>query len=111
MGSPLWTRHPTKIGDLPVKDITVQHMEDIFAPHWKGCNSTGAWLQQNTSRVFEYAMAHGHRADNPAAKAKGHPGDDRGRKKRSTNLACTIGKCPRPLWTGNGYRFGLPSNG
>ena len=61
--------HPA-IGHLRVAEITLQHVEAILQPHWKGRGSKGYLLRQNLEAVFDYAVACDYRPDNPAAKVK-----------------------------------------
>ena len=55
------------IGDKPVNHVTLSHVRAIVEPLWHGRGSRGYVLRQHLDRVFQFAVAHKHRPDNPAA--------------------------------------------
>lgn len=58
------------IGDVPIGRVTLGHVRDIVAPHWKGRGSIGYVLRQHLDYVFKWAVAHQYRSDNPADQLK-----------------------------------------
>jgi integrase len=59
--------HP-KIGEVPVSDITLDHIVDVLKPIWRQKNETARRLRGRIERILNWAEAHGHRAGaNPAA--------------------------------------------
>ena len=58
------------IGDMPVADITIQHIRDIVEPDWHGRGSKGYVARQNIESVFAWAVGTGYRLNNPAANLK-----------------------------------------
>ena len=56
--------------DQPINVVSLDAVMDILNPIWGGRRSKGYVLRQNLSSVFRYAVAHGYRADDPAAMAK-----------------------------------------
>ena len=58
------------LADRPVNAVTLQDVMKILTPIWRGRRSKGYVLRQHLSVVFRHAVAHGHRDDDPAAKAK-----------------------------------------
>ena len=59
-----------RIGDKPVSCVTLDDVRDIVVPHWRGRGSTGYVLRQHLDYVLRWAVAHGHRPDNPAHQLK-----------------------------------------
>ncbi len=55
-----------RIGDKSVSRVTLDDVREIIVPHWKGRGSIGYVLRQHLDYVFRWAVAHGHRPDNPA---------------------------------------------
>lgn len=55
-----------RIGDKPVSRVNLDDVRAIIVPHWKGRGSMGYVLRQHLDYVFRWAVAHGHRPDNPA---------------------------------------------
>ena len=58
------------IGDTPIGQVTLGQVRDILTPEWKGRGSVGYVLRQHLDHVFKWAVAHGHRSDNPADQLK-----------------------------------------
>lgn len=59
-----------RIGDKPVSRVTLDDLRGIIVPHWKGRGSIGYVLRQHLDYVIRWAVAHGHRPDNPAEQLK-----------------------------------------
>ena len=59
-----------KLADRSVAAIELPDLLDVLKPIWGGRGSQGYTLRQHLSAVMQYAVAHGHRADDPATKAK-----------------------------------------
>ena len=59
-----------RIGDKPVGRVTLEDVREIIVPLWKGRGSTGYVLRQHLDYVMRWAVAHGHRPDNPADRLK-----------------------------------------
>lgn len=59
-----------KLADRSVAAIELPDLLDVLKPIWGGRGSQGYTLRQHLSAVLQYAVAHGYRADDPAAKAK-----------------------------------------
>ena len=55
------------IGDKPVDQVTLRDVREIVVPHWKGRGSLGYVLRQRLAHVFQWAIVHQYRTDNPAA--------------------------------------------
>ena len=55
-----------RIGDKPVSRVSLDDLRAILVPHWKGRGSIGHVLRQHLDYVLRWAVAHGHRPDNPA---------------------------------------------
>lgn len=55
-----------RIGQKPVSRVSLDDVRAILVPHWKGRGSTGHVLRQHLDYVLRWAVAHGHRLDNPA---------------------------------------------
>ena len=55
------------LGPRPVGEISQHDVIAILAPIYATKFSTGKQLRQQVAAVFSWAVAHGHRADNPAA--------------------------------------------
>ena len=58
------------LADRSVDAIELPDMLDVLNPIWGPRGSQGYTLRQHLSAVMQYAVAHGHRPDDPAAKAK-----------------------------------------
>ena len=58
------------LGNPSVDAVTLEDMVRILTPIWGGRRSSGYILRQHLSAVFRFAVAHGHRTDDPAVKAK-----------------------------------------
>ena len=58
------------LADHSVDAIELPDLLDVLKPIWGGRGSQGYTLRQHLSAVLQHAVAHGHRADDPAAKAK-----------------------------------------
>ena len=56
------------IGEMPVDAITTTHMLDVLEPHWMVKHETASLLRQRCETVFDWAVARGHRKDDPAGK-------------------------------------------
>lgn len=54
-----------RIGQKPVSRVSLDDLRAILVPHWKGRGSTGHVLHQHLDFVLRWAVAHGHRLDNP----------------------------------------------
>ena len=59
-----------KLGSKLVAAVTLAHVRDIVRPLWGGRNSVGYTLRQNLEYVFETAVIHKYRPDNPARDLK-----------------------------------------
>ena len=57
------------IGDFPIAKITTGQVMDILMPVWNRKQCTAKKIRQRTSKVFRWAIAHGHRPDDPAGEA------------------------------------------
>lgn len=57
------------LGDQPINAVTLEAVMGILKPIWGPRRSKGYVLRQHLSAVFRYAVAHGYRDDDPAAKA------------------------------------------
>ena len=56
------------IGDMPVDQITRAHVMQVLAPIWTRKHETASRVRQRMESVFDWAIDHGHRSDNPAEK-------------------------------------------
>ena len=56
------------VGDMPVDAITTAHVMDVLEPLWMVKHETASRLRQRCETVFDWAVARGHRQDNPAGK-------------------------------------------
>ncbi|MYB89199.1 MAG: tyrosine-type recombinase/integrase [Proteobacteria bacterium] len=57
------------IGDVPVAKVNTGQVMDILLPLWNDKQCTAKKVRQRTSKVFRWAIAHGHRLDDPAGEA------------------------------------------
>ncbi len=57
------------MGTLSVAEITAQHVRKALEPIWLTKHATAASLRSRIAAVMDWAIASGHRADNPAGKA------------------------------------------
>ena len=70
----LWTStlaayvHP-KLGDKPVDAITTGDVLEVLLPIWTAKRNTAQKVRQRISAVMKWAVAQGHRADDPAGVA------------------------------------------
>ena len=55
------------IGDTPVGSITSGDVMDVLEPIWNCKAETATRVKQRMGVVFDFAIAYGHRPDNPAA--------------------------------------------
>ena len=60
--------YPT-LGDRTVDSITTGEILACLSPHWSTKHETMRRLKQRLSLIFRWAVAEGHRADNPAGGA------------------------------------------
>ena len=58
------------IGGRPVSLVTLDELRNILVPLWKGRGSVGYVLRQHLDYMFRWAVAQGHRPDNPADKLR-----------------------------------------
>ena len=58
------------VGGRSVSDVTLEDLRGMVAPLWRGRGSQGYVLRQRLDCVMRIAVAHKHRADNPAAVLK-----------------------------------------
>ena len=56
------------IGNMPVDEITKAHVMEVLTPMWTKKHETASRVRQRMESVFDWAMDHGHRSDNPAEK-------------------------------------------
>ena len=54
------------IGKLPVSDITPAHVMDVLHPIWNDKRETARRVKQRISAICRWAVAQGHRTDDPA---------------------------------------------
>ena len=54
------------LATMPVDEIRTEHVIAVLAPIWHGKHETGRRVKQRIGEVLEWAIAHDHRADNPA---------------------------------------------
>ena len=54
------------LATMPVDAIKTEHVLDVLAPIWHAKHETARRVRQRISEVFEWAVIHDHRADNPA---------------------------------------------
>ena len=54
------------IGELPVSEITPGHVMAVLAPIWNEKRETARRVKQRISAICRWAVAQGHRADDPA---------------------------------------------
>ena len=54
------------IGALPVSDVTPGHVMAILQPIWSGKRETARRVKQRISAICRWAVAQGHRSDDPA---------------------------------------------
>ena len=57
--------HPV-IGDMPVSEITPGHVMAVLQPIWNGKRETARRVKQRISAICRWAVAQGHRTDDPA---------------------------------------------
>ena len=57
--------HPL-IGDLPVADVTPGHVMSVLLPIWSDKRETARRVKQRISAICRWAVAQGHRTDDPA---------------------------------------------
>ncbi len=55
-----------RLGNRPVSDITTQDVMAVLLPVWHIKHETARRVRQRISTVMKWAIAEGHRADNPA---------------------------------------------
>ena len=55
-----------RLGNRPVSDITAQDVMAVLLPVWHSKYETARRVRQRISTVMKWAIAEGHRADNPA---------------------------------------------
>ena len=79
------------IGDMLVADITIRDVRDVVKPHWNGRGSKGYLARQNIEAVLAWAVANGHRPDNPAAAPQGHLAEGKEDRQASSQLAVPRG--------------------
>lgn len=53
--------------DKFVAEVTLRDVRKVVVPYWRGRGSKDALLLQNLHSVFDSAIAHGYRLDNPTA--------------------------------------------
>ena len=56
------------LGDKTVDEITTADILDVLEPVWTAKTETATRLRQRMETVFDWAMGHGHRQDNPAGR-------------------------------------------
>ena len=56
------------LGDMPVNEVTTADVLDVLEPVWTAKTETATRLRQRMQTVFDWAMGHGHRQDNPAGR-------------------------------------------
>ena len=66
------------LADRSVDAIQLPDVLAILKPIWGGRGSQGYTLRQHLSGVMRYAVAHGHRADDPASKGEGPSSEGHG---------------------------------
>ena len=57
--------HPL-IGDMPVADVTPGHVMSVLLPIWSDKRETARRVKQRISAICRWAVAQGHRIDDPA---------------------------------------------
>ena len=57
--------HPL-IGDLPVAEVTPGHVMSVLLPIWSDKRETARRVKQRISAICRWAVAQGHRTDDPA---------------------------------------------
>ena len=57
--------HPV-IGDLPVAEVTPGHVMSVLQPIWSDKRETARRVKQRISAICRWAVAQGHRSDDPA---------------------------------------------
>ena len=57
------------LGDMSVADIAGADVMKVLTPIWSAKRETASRLRQRISAVMQWAVAHGHRADDPAGTA------------------------------------------
>ena len=60
-----------RIGALPVSEVTTADVLAILTPIWHDKPETARWVRQRIGAVMKWAVAMGHRQDNPAGDALG----------------------------------------
>ena len=55
-----------RLGELPVSDITSDHILEVFAPIWTSLNDTAQRVRQRVGTIMKWAIAQRYRTDNPA---------------------------------------------
>ena len=55
-----------RIGDRPVSDVTAQDVMAVLLPIWHSKPETAKRIRQRIGTVMKWAIAEGHRLDNPA---------------------------------------------
>ena len=58
-----------KIGALRVDRITASDISAILEPIWRDRRATARKVKQRMGRIMDWAVAHGHRSDNPVTAA------------------------------------------
>ena len=58
-----------RIGSMPVDEITTAHLVGVLLPIWHDKRETGRKVKTRMGVVMRYAIAEGHRSDDPAGPA------------------------------------------
>ena len=58
-----------RLGEMRVDAVTTADVLAVLTPIWNEKRETARRLRQRTRNVFDWAIAHGHRGDNPAGDA------------------------------------------
>ncbi len=66
--STLTTYAAPVIGQMPIDEITTANVMAVLTPIWTEKHETASRVRQRMEAVFDWAMNHGHRSDNPAEK-------------------------------------------
>ena len=84
------------LGQMPVDEITKAHVMAVLTPIWTNKHETASRVRQRMEAVFDWAIDHEHRADNPAEKRllKSLP---RLRKKKKHHRAIPYSQVPASL--------------
>ena len=56
------------LGQMLVDEVTTADVLDVLEPLWTAKTETATRLRQRMETVFDWAIGHGHRQDNPAGK-------------------------------------------